>query len=191
MKFTFPGFSEKMPALRLTFLEPGGALLSTPIHFFEHGRWGSPVETGVEGQRLTAEDQLFILMQAGEYLRATRGFATAEAQTCYQRVESLCHSLNRPLPVSAFIGQWLHSLFTDTVSKAMQIAKTNLLGRAAGERRHINDWSLSRFAMHALPFGRFRGRATIRNLRHSDLALVRRTLSGRRGHLTSRLLSDF
>ena len=41
-----------------------GALLSVLAHFFEDGRWGSPVEIGVEGQRLTAEDQLFILMQA-------------------------------------------------------------------------------------------------------------------------------
>ena len=41
-----------------------GALLSVLIHFFEHGRWGSPVETGDGGQSLTAEDQLFILMQA-------------------------------------------------------------------------------------------------------------------------------
>ena len=53
-----------------------GALLSVLVHFFEHGRWGSPVETGVEGQSLTAEDQLFILMQAGLYLTATRGFAS-------------------------------------------------------------------------------------------------------------------
>ena len=45
-----------------------GALLSVLAHFFEHGRWGSPVEMGVEGQSLTAEDQLFILMQAGLYL---------------------------------------------------------------------------------------------------------------------------
>jgi hypothetical protein len=43
-----------------------GALLAVLIHFFEHGRWGSPVEQGVEGQRLTTEDQLFILME-GEY----------------------------------------------------------------------------------------------------------------------------
>ena len=42
-----------------------GALLSVLAHFFEQGRWGSPVETGLEGQSLTAEDQLFILMQAG------------------------------------------------------------------------------------------------------------------------------
>ena len=41
-----------------------GPLLSVLVHFFEHGRWGSLVETAVEGQSLTAEDQLFILMQA-------------------------------------------------------------------------------------------------------------------------------
>ena len=74
-----------------------GPLLSVLVHFFEHGRWGSPVETGVEGQSLTAEDQLFILMQAGLYLTATRGFAAPEARICYERAEPLCHSLNRPL----------------------------------------------------------------------------------------------
>jgi hypothetical protein len=48
-------------------------LLSVLVHFFEHGHWGSPVETAVEEQSLTAEDQLYILMQAGLYLTATRG----------------------------------------------------------------------------------------------------------------------
>jgi hypothetical protein len=42
-----------------------GPLLSALVHFFEHGRWGSLVETAIEGQSLTAEDKLFILMQAG------------------------------------------------------------------------------------------------------------------------------
>ena len=88
-----------------------GALLSVLAHFFEHGRWGSPVETGVEGQSLTAEDQLFILMQAALYLTATRGFGAPEARICYERAESLCHSLNRPLLLySALIGQWRYSL---------------------------------------------------------------------------------
>ena len=41
-----------------------GALLSVLVHFFERGRWGSLVENGVEGQGLTAEDRLFVLMQA-------------------------------------------------------------------------------------------------------------------------------
>jgi serine/threonine protein kinase len=42
-----------------------GALLLVLAHFFEQGRWGSPVETPVKGQSLTAEDELFILMQGG------------------------------------------------------------------------------------------------------------------------------
>ena len=40
-------------------LRATGPLLSVLVHFFEYGRWGSPEETSVEGQRLTAEDQLF------------------------------------------------------------------------------------------------------------------------------------
>ena len=101
-----------------------GALLSVLVHFFEHGRWGSPVETGVEGQSLTAEDQLFILMQAGLYLTATRGLGAPEARICYERAESLCHSLNRPLLLYvALIGQWRYSLVTDKLTATMQIAK--------------------------------------------------------------------
>src|SRR4029077_19603334 len=67
-----------------------GPLLSDLVHFFEHGRWGSPVETTVEGQSLTAEDQLFILMQAALYLTATRGLGAPEARICYERAEPLC-----------------------------------------------------------------------------------------------------
>jgi hypothetical protein len=44
-----------------------GPLLSALVHFFADGRWGSLVETSSEGQSLTAEDKLFILMQAGLY----------------------------------------------------------------------------------------------------------------------------
>src|ERR1700756_3427717 len=73
-----------------------GALLSVLIHFFEGGRWGSPVQMGTKGQGLTAEDQLFILIQAGLYLTATRGFSAPEVRTCHEHAEFLCHSLNRP-----------------------------------------------------------------------------------------------
>ena len=101
-----------------------GALLSVLAHFFEQGRWGSPVKTGLEGQTLTAEDQLFILMQAGLYLTATRGTAVPEVRICYERAESLCHSLNRPrLVYAALIGQWRYSLQTDKLTATMQIAK--------------------------------------------------------------------
>jgi predicted ATPase len=101
-----------------------GPLLLVLAHFFEHGRWGLPVETAVEGQSLTAEDRLFILIQAGQLLTATRGFAAPEALICYERAGSLCHSLNRPrLLYVALIGQWRYSLMTEKVSTAMQIAQ--------------------------------------------------------------------
>jgi hypothetical protein len=101
-----------------------GALLSTLVHFFEHGRWDSPVETGVEGQRLTAEDQLFILMQAGLYLTATRGLGTPEARICYERAEPLCYSLNHHrLLCLALRGKWRSTIMRDKISAAMQIAE--------------------------------------------------------------------
>jgi serine/threonine protein kinase/predicted ATPase len=101
-----------------------GALLSVLVHFFEHGRWGSPEEMGVEGEGLTAEDQLFILMQAGLYLTTTRGFAAPEALACYERAESLCVLLKQPLVLfSALRGLWRYSLVTNQLSATMRIAK--------------------------------------------------------------------
>jgi hypothetical protein len=101
-----------------------GPLLSALVHFFEHGRWGSLVETGVEGQSLDAEDRLYILMQAALYLTVTRGFAAPEARICYERAEPLCHSLNHARLLSlALIGQWRYSLQTDKLTATMQIAK--------------------------------------------------------------------
>jgi predicted ATPase len=104
-------------------LGASGALLSALAHFFEEGRWGSVAEVSVEGQSLTAEDQLFVLMQAGLYLMHTRGMSVPEARICYERAESLCHSLNRPaLLYSALMGQWRYSLITDKLTVAMQAA---------------------------------------------------------------------
>jgi hypothetical protein len=99
-------------------------LLSDLVHFFEHRRWGSLAETSIEGQSLTAEDQLFILMQAAKYLTATRGFAAPEARICYERAERLCQSLNQPrLQCLALRGQWRYCLQTDKLSVAIQIAE--------------------------------------------------------------------
>ncbi|MGB9276951.1 MAG: hypothetical protein WCC08_17125, partial [Terrimicrobiaceae bacterium] len=112
-------------------LGAAGALLSVLVHFFEHGRWDSPVKMGFEGQSLTAEDQLFILTQAGLYLTSesflmsgTQGLGAPEARICYERAESLCHSLNCPLPLySALIGQWRFSLIAEKLTATMQIAQ--------------------------------------------------------------------
>jgi serine/threonine protein kinase/predicted ATPase len=101
-----------------------GALLTALVHFFEDGRWSSPVKMGVETQRLTAEDQLFILMQAGLYLSSTRGFSSPELRNCYERAEPLCHSLNRPvLLYSALMGQWRYSYIADKLSAALGVAQ--------------------------------------------------------------------
>jgi len=70
------------------------------------------------------EDQLFILMQAGLYLTATRGMGSPEGCVCYERAESLCHSLNHPrLLYVALIGQWRYSLHTKKLSAALRIAE--------------------------------------------------------------------
>jgi hypothetical protein len=101
-----------------------GVLLMVLAHFFEHGRWGSPLQIGPEGQSLTPEDQLFILMQAGQHLTATRGMAAPEVGICYERAVSLARSLNCPTTLQlALVGQWRHSLMADKLSATMQIAK--------------------------------------------------------------------
>jgi tetratricopeptide (TPR) repeat protein len=123
-----------------------GSLLSVLVHFFEHGQWGSLVETAVEGQSLTAEDQLFILMQAGLYLAATRGFASSEALICYERAEPLCQSLSRPLLLCvALTGQWRYSLNTDKLTATMQIAE-----RVYSLAQEQNDSALMMGACRAL-----------------------------------------
>ena len=122
------------------------ALLSVLVHFFEHGRWESPVETTVEGQSLTPEDQLFVLLQAGLYLIATRGLGAPEVRICYECVESLCRSLNLPLVLfSALEGQWRYSLVTDKLTATMQIAK-----RAYSLAQEQNDAALMIGAYRAL-----------------------------------------
>ena len=101
-----------------------GPLLSVLGQFFERGRWGSLIETAIEGQWLTEEDQLFILMQAGLYLTATRGMGAPETRICYERTEPLCHSVNHPrLLFMQLLGQFRYALHTDKLSVAMRIAE--------------------------------------------------------------------
>ena len=101
-----------------------GALLSALAPFFQQGHWGSLRQTGVEGQSLGGEDQLYILTQVGLYLTATRGLASPEARICFQHAESLCHALNRPrLLFSTLINQWRYSLVTEKVTVTLEIAE--------------------------------------------------------------------
>jgi hypothetical protein len=154
-----------------------GTLLSALAHFFQNGRWGSPVQTGVAGQRLTAEDQLLILAQAGMHLTTTRGFAAREAHVCFERAEPLCHSLNRPILLySALTGQWLYSLHTDKLTTTMHLAQ-----RLYSLAQEQNDAALivgaCRTLAGTLYFMGDRDRATICDAWCSDLALRRRPVS--------------
>ena len=128
-----------------------GALLSVLVHFFEHGRWGSLVQNGIEKQRLSTEDQLFILTQAALYLTATRGLAAPEARICYECAEPLCHSLDRPLLLySALIGQWRYSSLTAKVTATLGLAK-----RIYALAREQNDAALMVGAYRALAFSHY------------------------------------
>jgi len=50
--------------------------------------------------------------------------AAPEAKICYERAESLCHSLNRPLLLYvALMGQLRYSIVVDKVAAAMPLAK--------------------------------------------------------------------
>ena len=123
-----------------------GALLSVLAHFFEQGRWGSPVQVGVKTQCLTAEDQLLVLMQAGLYLTLTRGLGAPEARICYEHADPFCHSLNRPLLLySGLMGRWIYSLVTAKLTTTMQIAK-----RVSLLAENQNDGALMVGACHAL-----------------------------------------
>jgi hypothetical protein len=100
-----------------------GALLSALAHFFEQGRWGMLAQLSVKDQNLTAEDQLFVLMQAGLYLIMTRGYGAKEARICYEHAVPLGHSLNRPLLLySGLMGQWVYALSNEKLSETIPIA---------------------------------------------------------------------
>jgi tetratricopeptide (TPR) repeat protein len=101
-----------------------GALLATLARFFERGRWGAFATSNTEGQALTAEDQLFVLLEAALNLSITRGTQAREVRACYERAERLSRSLNRPLLRGlALIGKWRYSLVTDELSATLEIAK--------------------------------------------------------------------
>ena len=101
-----------------------GALLSVLVHFFEHGRWGSPVEKGARGTESYCGRSAFHPYAGGAVsigyarIRCTGGANLLRARG------ALCHSLNRPLLLySALMGQWRYSLVTDKLSATMRIAK--------------------------------------------------------------------
>ena len=147
-----PGYEVYIPRIQrgdasfaAKILGAKGALLGVLAHFFECGRWGSLIETGVEDQNLAANDQVFVLMQSALNLAATWD-SSPDARVCYEHMESLCRPLNRPrLQYLALVGQWHHSLATDTMMATMAIAK-----RIYSLAKEQNDSALTMGAYRAL-----------------------------------------
>jgi serine/threonine protein kinase/tetratricopeptide (TPR) repeat protein len=108
-------------------LSARGALLTVLAHFFEQGRWGTLQETSAEGQSLSAEDRVYVLLQAALYLTVTKETQAPEVRICYERAEELCLSLNRPrffkFLYSALVGRWRCSLMSDKLRKTLQLAE--------------------------------------------------------------------
>ena len=81
------------------------------------------MQTGAEGQSLTEEDELFVLIQAAVNMTAMRE-AAPEARICYERAESLGHSLNRPKQLYvALMGQCRSWGVAGNAAAALQFAK--------------------------------------------------------------------
>jgi serine/threonine protein kinase len=118
-----PRIQRENSSFAANILGARGTLLSVLGQFFENG-WESPVVKGTEEHSLSEEDELFILLQAGQYLTATRGFGAPGVRVCYERAESLCHALNCPhfLYVS-LMGQWRHLCATDRGTARLQLAQ--------------------------------------------------------------------
>ena len=75
-----------------------GALLSVLVHFFEHGRWGSLVETGCRGTKSHCGRSALHPHAVGIISNGhDEDWEHPDMRICYERAESLCHSLNRPL----------------------------------------------------------------------------------------------
>jgi predicted ATPase len=124
-------------------------LLWVLSRFFKDGRWGSFAETILEGRSLGAEDQLFVLMQAGQYLTNTRGSSSPEARICYERLESLCNALDRPMSLYiALKGYWRYSLVTNKVSATMQVAQRI---RSLAQERNDSALKLGGYIALAVP----------------------------------------
>jgi hypothetical protein len=95
-----------MPPSLLTFLEPEEHWFRCWLISSKPNARVHPCKSASGGQHLTAEDQLFLLLQAGLYLTYTRGLGATDAQVCYESAESLSRSLNDPrLLYVALMGQ--------------------------------------------------------------------------------------
>ena len=84
------------------------SLVSILSHYFQPGTWDQPVEqTEPGGPGLPEPDQLHVLIDAGRYLTATRGYAANEVFKAYTKAEEIGKRIGTPLQMIEIIyGLW-------------------------------------------------------------------------------------
>jgi hypothetical protein len=112
-------------------------LLSILSHFFQGGEWGRFFEPRADRQPLTDDEQIELLMQSGEYLTATRGYATQEVERTFRPAVELCRKRgDNDRLIRASYGLWRFALVRGDLRRAQGIAAElkNLAG--AGSARN-------------------------------------------------------
>lgn len=101
-----------------------GALLATLSHFFEEREWSRPVAPDLPAnQGLTPDDHLVVLTQAGLFLTATKGYASPEVKSCYDRVKELSIQLGQTSRLySVLISEWRATMVTQELTKTQGLA---------------------------------------------------------------------
>jgi hypothetical protein len=151
---------------------------------------GEPLDNIIRhSARLEAKLALEITIQVASGLSAVHKQNLVQAaRFCYERADSLCRSLNRPLLLYvALIGQWRYSLLTDVLSATMQIAQ-RVYSLAQEQSNSMLMIGAYRALASTLYFSSDFDSAQRYAMCGLDVARGRSTVSGRRGQRARRRL---
>jgi tetratricopeptide (TPR) repeat protein len=100
-------------------------LVSVLSHFFKPEAWDRPVEQQDEGRPgLPEPDQLLVLMDAGRYLTATRGYAADEVLRAYTKAEEIGKRIGTEKQmIEILYGLWRCHLVRASLREAVKIAE--------------------------------------------------------------------
>jgi hypothetical protein len=100
-----------------------GPLVSVLSHFFDRGKWGQFGRPISQDQGIPQSERLDILLQASEYLTATRGYAAPEVEeTCAAAVDLSKELRDAASEQRARYGLWRYWLVSGNLNKAMELA---------------------------------------------------------------------
>ncbi|HYH65488.1 MAG TPA: hypothetical protein VD866_12400, partial [Urbifossiella sp.] len=110
-----------------------GPLVSLLSHFFEDGHWGARVGPAADRDAYDDEQFLTLLMESGEFLTATRGYAAPAVRACYAPALEMCRAKQPPDArlTQAQYGLWRYYLVHDDLRDARELAETILAAAEA------------------------------------------------------------